>query len=105
MQNEPGDLIFFLRMDVNAYNELLEMVAPYIEKRDTVMRDAIIPNERLSATLRFLASGQDYEDLKFLTAISSQSLGYIVMDTCSVIINILKGLIKVCLQYLYSYYI
>ena len=51
--------------------------------------------ERLSATLRFLASGQSFEDLKFLTAISPQSLGLIVMETCNAINQALKNYIQV----------
>ncbi|XP_037924054.1 putative nuclease HARBI1 [Hermetia illucens] len=46
------------------------------------------------ATLRFLASGQTFEDLKFLTAISPQSLGVLIMETCSAIIKVLKPYIK-----------
>ncbi|CAD7078115.1 unnamed protein product [Hermetia illucens] len=81
-------------MDSETYNELLRKVSPFIKKQDTIMRDAISPNERLSATLRFLASGQTFEDLKFLTAISPQSLGVLIMETCSAIIKVLKPYIK-----------
>ena len=84
----------FLRMDYKTYNELLDKVRPIIEK-DTNMRIAITANERLSATLWYLASGQSFEDLKFLTAISLQSLGAIIMETCSVINKVLKEYIKV----------
>ncbi|VEN41894.1 unnamed protein product [Callosobruchus maculatus] len=37
------------------------------------MRQSISPHERLTATLRFLATGRSYEDLKFSVAISSPS--------------------------------
>lgn len=82
-------------MDVDTYEDLLRWVTPAIKKEDTVMRDAITPNERLSATLRFLASGQSYEDLKFLTKISAQSLGGIILETSKAIIAALKPFIKV----------
>ncbi|XP_059222658.1 uncharacterized protein LOC131996767 [Stomoxys calcitrans] len=90
----PRDYKNFLRMDVDTYEELLRWVTPAIKKEDTVMRDAITPNERLSATLRFLASGQSYEDLKFLTKISAQSLGGIILETSKAIIAALKPFIK-----------
>ena len=48
----------FLRMDSTSFEELLIKVAPIIKKTDTVMRDAIPPDERLSVTLRFLATGE-----------------------------------------------
>lgn len=85
----------FLRMDAETYEELLRCITPAIQKKDTYMRDAITPNERLSATLRFLASGQSYEDLKFLTKISAQSLGKIIIETSKAIIEALKPFIKV----------
>ncbi|CAD7078732.1 unnamed protein product [Hermetia illucens] len=81
-------------MGSETYNELLRKVSPLIKKQDTIMRDAISPNERLSATFRFLASGQTFEDLKFLTAISPQSLGVLIMETCLEIIKVLKTYIK-----------
>nr|CAI5861218.1 unnamed protein product [Callosobruchus analis] len=36
------------------YEELLRLVTPIIAKQDTCMREAILPHERLSVTLRFL---------------------------------------------------
>jgi len=62
-------------MDETAFSELLTAVTPYIVKHDTVMRPAISPKERLTAMLRFLATGRQLEDLKFSTGISPQSLG------------------------------
>jgi len=51
-----------LRMDAMTYTRLLELVTPYIRKDDTCMRKAISPQERLSATLRFLGTGRSYKD-------------------------------------------
>jgi len=47
------------------------------------MRDAIPPSQRLSITLRYLATGNAFENLKFTSAISPQSIGIIVMETCT----------------------
>jgi hypothetical protein len=66
----PKDWHNYLRMDEETYLQLLSLVAPLIEKKNTVMRNAIPPNERLTATLRFLATGRSDEDLKFTTIIS-----------------------------------
>ncbi|XP_037951439.1 putative nuclease HARBI1 [Teleopsis dalmanni] len=90
-----GDLKNFLRMDNNNYTELLSMVQPLIIKQDTFMRDAISPHERLSATLRFLASGGTFQDLKFLTGISPHSLSNIVIETCNAIRTTLKEYIQI----------
>lgn len=67
--NEPDDYKNFLRMDGDSFDELLELVGPHIRKQDTVMRKAIPPADRLSLTLRFLATGNAFQDLKFMTAV------------------------------------
>jgi 3-hydroxymyristoyl/3-hydroxydecanoyl-(acyl carrier protein) dehydratase len=71
------------------------MVASLIVKEDTFMRNAIPANQRLSATLRFLATAQAFEDLKFTTAIAPQTLSRLVLETCKAIIWALKNNIKV----------
>lgn len=94
---EEADYRNYLRMDETLYQELLTLVSPHIQKRDTVMRTAIAPHERLTATLRFLATGRSYECLKYSTAISPQALGRIIPDTCEAIYNVLrKDYFQVC---------
>lgn len=66
---EPLDFLNYLRMIETVYQKLLLLVSPLIVKKDTVMRTAISPHERLAATLRFLATGRSYECLKFSTRI------------------------------------
>ena len=81
----PDDFQNYLRMDYDIYNELLKLISPLIVKQDTNFRDAITPHERLAATLRYLATGRSFEDLKFSTRISAQSLGHIIPETCRAI--------------------
>jgi hypothetical protein len=77
-------------MDSKDFQFLLELVGPKIKKQDTVMRTAISPEERLIATLRYLATGRSYEDLKFSTCISAPSLSFIIPETCKAIFEALK---------------
>lgn len=86
----PKDWHNFLRMDSDTYLHLLSMVTPIIEKQDTVMRNSIPPHDRLVATLRFLSTGRNYEDLKFSSIISPQALGYIIPETCEAIYKVLR---------------
>ena len=51
------------------------------------MRDAIPLSQRLSITLRYLATGNTFEDLKFISAISPQLIGIIVMETFTPLIQ------------------
>jgi hypothetical protein len=73
---------------------------------DTVMRQAIPAEQRLIATLKFLATGRCYEDLKFTTGIAAQTLGFIIPETCRVIYEVLKDkYMKVNFKELYLYLI
>ena len=46
-------------MDEAAFEELLQKVAPLIQKEDTILRESISAAERLALTLRYLASGEN----------------------------------------------
>ncbi|CAH1991540.1 unnamed protein product [Acanthoscelides obtectus] len=85
----------YFRMPELVYEELLRLVRPIIAKQDTCMREAISPHERLSATLRFLITGGTYTDLMYSSAISRQSLGNIIPETCDAIYSALKTYLKV----------
>ena len=50
-------------MSEDNYLELLSILDPVLKKQDTVLRQSISSHERLTATLRFLATGCSYEDL------------------------------------------
>ena len=65
----PKDWHNFLRMNESAYLTLLSMVSPLIQKKNTTMRQAITPHERLTATSRFLATGRSYEEVDCNTII------------------------------------
>ena len=54
---DPRAFANFVRMDIQQFHHLLDLVTPYITHKDTPMRDAIPPAERLAVTLRFLATG------------------------------------------------
>ena len=71
---------------------------PGVKKKDTCMRRSISAYERLAATLRYLATGRTYEDIKFSVVISPQRLGKIIPETCQAIWNVLhKDYMKVTL--------
>lgn len=97
LSEEPLDFLNYLRMTETVYQKLLSLVFPLIKKKDSVMRTAISPHERLTATLRFLATGRSYECLKFSTRISPQSLGKIIPETCNALYKVLRKYIQVCI--------
>ncbi|XP_064103415.1 uncharacterized protein LOC135213365 [Macrobrachium nipponense] len=71
--------------------ETKDALAAFHKRKDTCMRSAILPRMSLScSTLRYLATGRSYEDLKFSVAISPQALGRIIPETCEVIWKVLR---------------
>ncbi|KAJ8872860.1 hypothetical protein PR048_026476 [Dryococelus australis] len=60
-------------MDQEQYFDLLPLVSPLIRSQYTCMRAANTPHEHLTITLRFLATGRSFKELKY-TIISPQAL-------------------------------
>ncbi|PIO28599.1 hypothetical protein AB205_0075300 [Aquarana catesbeiana] len=89
-ENNPNDYRNYLRMMDSCFQQLLSLLSPYIIKQDTCMRAAIPAEQRLIATLHYLATGRSLQDIKFTTGISPQALGVIIPETCSAIIQVLQ---------------
>ncbi|PIO09622.1 hypothetical protein AB205_0157450 [Aquarana catesbeiana] len=99
-ENNTDDFRNFLRITDPVFHRLLALLTPYISRQDTCIRQAITPEQRLVATLRYLATGRNLQDLKFSTGISPQDLGIIIPETCSAIIQVLqKEYIKVIAEF------
>ncbi|KAJ8871725.1 hypothetical protein PR048_028058 [Dryococelus australis] len=88
--NSKDDYKMNLWMSTEYFGMLLSCVEPLISKCNAVMREAIPAEERLIATLRFLATGRLLEDLIFSTAISVQALGKTIAKTHDAIFKVLR---------------
>ncbi|KAG8177484.1 hypothetical protein JTE90_008668 [Oedothorax gibbosus] len=64
----------WLRMDTEAFELLLIKVTPLISKQDTNMRKSISAGERLSVTLRYLATGETQSSLSFQFRIGQNTI-------------------------------
>ncbi|KAF9407286.1 hypothetical protein HW555_012643 [Spodoptera exigua] len=64
---EPSDLRNYLRVGVAEFEHLLKLVTPYIQKEDTLLRHSVSAKQRLVVTLRFLATGNSYQDLRHVS--------------------------------------
>lgn len=95
MEKRSGKIENFLRMSDEDFHFLLNLIAPMISKQDTVMRKAISAKERFLVTLRFLATGESYEDLQYLSRISPQSLSTIIIEVCQALIKVLAPQMQV----------
>ncbi|XP_066970013.1 putative nuclease HARBI1 [Macrobrachium rosenbergii] len=77
-------------MSPEDFHYLLEIVSPKIRKRDTQLRKAITPSERLAVTLRFLVSGDSYHSLMHLFRIPVPTISIIVPEVCEALYTSLQ---------------
>lgn len=67
---DPKAFEDFFRMPPYLFDRLLQLVSPHIQRQDTLMRKSLSAKDRLSLTLRFLATGESFRSLEFSTRIS-----------------------------------
>ncbi|XP_073421558.1 uncharacterized protein [Dendrobates tinctorius] len=94
LQVNPQKFGDYIRMSQESFMDLLGMVEGIIRRRDTQLRRAIPPEERLLVTLRFLATGESLSSLHFQYRLGISTLSGIVADTCRALCEVL------CLEYL-----
>ena len=66
---------------------MLYLAEPAIVKQDTVMRNAVSVEERLSLTLQYLVTGRSFECLKFSANVAPSINNETMMETCDTIIS------------------
>ena len=77
-------------MSPERFEHLLQLAGPKITKQNTQFRTAISAEERLIATLRFLASGKDQRSLSFSFRIAKSTISQIIKETTEAIYFSLK---------------
>lgn len=93
-RRSPHTFRDYLKMSEGTYVLLLSLVKEDIEKENTVMRPAISAHDRLSATLRYLATGEKLSDLQARCNISRAALSGILPTTCRAIVKALRDQIQ-----------
>jgi len=94
-QEISGQYKNFTRMSPTDFEYLINMIGPKIAKQDTFMRKSISVQERLSITLRFLATRDHYSSLQYLFRTSKQAISQIVPEVCEALVEALKENIQV----------
>lgn len=72
------------------FDRLLHLVTPHIQHQDTQLRKSLSPRDRLSVTLRYLATGESSRSLEFSTRIAFSSIAQIVPEICRVLYDVLR---------------
>lgn len=84
----------FFRMTKQQFCFLVEKVSPLIEKKQQPLpinsvQSTIKPDERLTVTLRYLATGESFHSLEYSFRISWQSISSIVYETSRALYQVL----------------
>ncbi|XP_059894187.1 uncharacterized protein LOC132447425 [Gadus macrocephalus] len=88
--DEPADFQDFARMFPAQYQMLEESIRPIIQRKNTNYRDSISAGERLTVTLRFLATGESFKSLSYHFRMGESTIGQFVPETCEAIYSVLK---------------
>ena len=78
----------FTRIDRQLFDEIVERVTSYIEKKRTWWRKPIPPGLRVAVTLRLLATGDSYKSLQYSFRVAHNTISQIVPETCRAIIAV-----------------
>lgn len=95
LQLDSGVFRNFTRMSKENFYKLLRMIEPVISKKDTKFREAVSAEMRLLITLRFLATGDSFQSLRYLFRVSNQAISEMIPEVLKALINSLKDYIKV----------
>ena len=79
-----------MRMNREDFEKILKAIEPDVSPREVMGGHKVIAaSERLTLTIRFLATGETYQSLNFQFHISRAVIGYIVDEVCKAIEKIL----------------
>ena len=82
-----------VRMNLKHFNQILNLVLPDITPQEMIGGNIVISAaERLTVTLRFLATSKTFQSLSFQFSISDQAISYIIKEICNTIMKYLVPL-------------
>ncbi|GBN56705.1 hypothetical protein AVEN_197768-1 [Araneus ventricosus] len=91
---DPTEYRLFLRMTPEVFEELLIRVSPYIQRQDTLKREAVPARTKLELTLTFLA-GCNYRVLSHLFRVPKSTISKLLPEVLDAIYQNLKEFIQV----------
>ncbi|XP_024892103.1 uncharacterized protein LOC112467643 [Temnothorax curvispinosus] len=86
VKNDPFMFFRNTRMFLCIFNQLLEMMTPFLVKKS---HRALIPEQRLALTLRFLATGDQVLSIALAYRIGESTAHKVIKETCAAIIRVL----------------
>lgn len=94
--DEIDDFTNFARVFPDQFHTLEQLVTPIIRRRNTNFRDCISVGERLTVTLRFLATGESFTSLAYLFHMGVSTIRQFIPETCKAIYQVLRDKYMKC---------
>lgn len=92
---DPSEFKLCTRMSPELFDNLLAMITPMIQRKDTFMRDALPARIKLEITLTYLASGSSYRFLQLFYRVSKSAISSLIPEVCDAISHCLQNYLKV----------
>lgn len=86
-EHDPQSYRYYLRVDPDFFNDMLQRVGPHITHQDTNWKKALEPGLRLAITLRFMATGEAYKSLAMNFRVGPNTICKLIPETCEAIIK------------------
>ena len=80
----------YLRITPDLFQEMIEKLAPRLQKQSTFMREPLQVGLKLAATLRFLATGNSYASLQYSFRVDESTICKFIPEVCRAIIAVYK---------------
>ena len=78
---------YFLRMEPEMFNDILQRIRPRIQKQDTNFKKAIGAGLKMACTLRFLGTGETYRSLALGFRVGPNTISKFVPEVCEAIVE------------------
>lgn len=85
-------------MSEDKFQTLLQKVHPRMQKKDTILRDALSAQIKLQITLRYLATGDSLGTLSVLYRVPKNTISQFIPNVCEAIYDSLQNHIQVSLK-------
>ncbi|XP_071641987.1 uncharacterized protein [Temnothorax longispinosus] len=86
LKDDPQRFFRYTRMSLCVFNELLEMMKPFLTKTN---HRALIPEQRLVITLRYLATGDQVLSIALAYRVGESTARNIIKETCYLLVKVL----------------
>ena len=86
-QTDPMSFMLYMRLSPSFFKEILARLSPRLERKHRTGFEPLPPGFKFAICLRYLSSGESYNDLSVHWCVSKSSVHNIIVEVCSAIID------------------